>query len=268
MNHDISWERWDIKIANPSYGYPFKGTYCEIIRQRFSRGFGDEGETYVFVDNYYNVGSDKSVIIDREDWEEGAINLRVDWGTKGTWYYADGNQPLNIEIRFKQAEGSFPMAILKSLRVTSAVRDYSGEKKLHLVEYKMVDYDQVVMMPIKLHGMKEAGMRKWDQMIATLSKEDQEAWEAMKSNRKALEMSDYEQKQLQEQITRKIPGNEDPKFKPTPEQAKFIEDLILDSTKTKFKGFLEQGKLSSAAKTKMVDLLVSDMEQRRAKNPQ
>jgi hypothetical protein len=111
-------------------------------------------------------------------------------------------------------------------------------------------------------------MKKWNEMIATLSQEDQAAWEAMKPNRKALEMSDYEQKQLQEQITKKVPGNEDPKFKPTPEQAKLIEGLILDSTKTKFKGFLEQGKLSSAAKTKMVDLLVADMEQRRAKNPQ
>ena len=265
VNYGYTWERWDLKIANPSYGYPFKGTHCELTRNRFTKGVTDS-DTYIFVDYYSN--SDRSIIIDREDWDAGAINLRVDWGMgKGSWYYTDGNLPLNIEIRFKQVDGLFTMSNLNSLRVTSAVRDYSGEKKLHLVEYKILDYDQVVMMPVKLQGVKEAGMKKWNEMIATLSKEDQDAWEAMKSNRKALEMSDYEQKQLQEQITKKIPGNEDPKFKPTPEQAKFLEDLILDSTKTKFKGFLEQGKLSSAAKTKMVDLLVADMEQRRAKNP-
>ncbi len=191
INDQMSWERWDLKIANPSYGWPFKGIYCELSRTRFTKGLMGEDDTDVFIDTYTNTDSDKSIIIDREDWNAGVIDLRVDWGMgKGTWYYADGNQPLNIEIRFKQdyLMPDMPVAFsnLQSIRATSAVRDFTGEKKLHIVEYKLIDYDQVVMVPVKMRGVKESGMKKWNEMIASLSQEDRSAWEELKKDRKVL----------------------------------------------------------------------------------
>jgi len=66
-------------------------------------------------------------------------------------------------------------------------------------------------------------------------------------------------------VTKKYPGSNDPNFKATPDQIKYVEGLFMDLAETKFKRFFDQSKLSSDAKKKMLDLIRADLESKSTK---
>lgn len=253
-----SFERWDIQIQNPPYSPDMKGTYCHIVRERFSTGFLDDGNVYVNVDEYMNVGDTKSIVIDREDWNAGAIDLRIDWGMgKGSWFYANGEQPLFVQIRFTPDKtNNFMFSHLSSITATSTVKEYSGEQKLVQVKYNAAEYDYMLNAPLKFSGLKSGGQKRWNMMIDTLDDKDKAIWEDMKKRKDEMNVTNEELRKVTEAIKNKIPDIDKinkGERKATKEENEYTSKMYSDNYVNHFKAFLDNSRLSNSAKKKMIE---------------
>ena len=70
---------------------------------------------------------------------------------------------------------------LQSFKAIGIARGFSLSDTMTAIEYRIPKYTYTLNIPFEMRGLREEEAKKWDDMLTTLSKEDQKAWEKFRS---------------------------------------------------------------------------------------
>jgi hypothetical protein len=149
------WEQWDLQCYSVSAS-------CSLERVVFTYAFGDDKPPFIKSWNYST--ADGSLRAET-DWERGRLDLSFE--------YPDGVREA-VGIGLVCSGGSF---FLTSLRGVVLHRSLPGT--LLVLEHRLGPYDTKRTISLQLDGFKTAAHRAWDQLIESLSAEDQASWRAI-----------------------------------------------------------------------------------------
>ncbi len=160
------WEKWVLKIQDPSISTNNSGIWASLDRLVFMKAEDPLGAD-IFPYSYST--SDGTLNVTFADWKQGIIKLLVG---------AEWDNPITCTIKFHQVDSDLPglpMASLESVYGVVNITTILGKKKIK-IEYRATDHTYVLALPVILHGLKTAGEKRWDDLVTTLSPADQTAW--------------------------------------------------------------------------------------------
>jgi len=241
QKENAHWERWTIKCQDrPVLPSDPPGTWCDIERLLVFEFVG----TRVGVLNHSTF--DGSLKVLRADWDAGALDLRL--------IYADGSS-LDVELRLGYDDGN--LTRLRSFRGVAVTRDATGDRKLHTWEYRLAEYSYTLNVPVTMRGRKSGGAKLWNELITSLTPEDQRAWQELKKSRSQLRAPSPED--LERALIAAIPDYDaikQGKRTPTELEEREINRAGMEMTRKMFADFFAKSKLSAAAQQRMIQLLM------------
>jgi hypothetical protein len=175
----------------------------------------------------------------RADWPSGKLDFKV--------IYTDGDST-DVMIRFEWSGTSMHLRDFKGVAVTRGL--LSDEPAA--IEYRIPRYSSVLSVPIELKGFRSSGEKAWDDLIATLSPEDQAAWAAIRTDQK--NRPDLES--INARVQAAFPGwkaIDSGEKKLSPEEERRLEQLVRDELMAAFKQWLTKTSLSARAQNRMLD---------------
>lgn len=114
--------------------------------------------------------SDGTLRIVRADWPSGILDFTIVLQDRS-----------NIEVMARMNIRD-NLIILDSFKATSIARGlWSG--KMSTIDFKIPKYSYTLSTPIELRGIRTADDKEWDEMLATLSKQDQHLWQEFRANK-------------------------------------------------------------------------------------
>jgi hypothetical protein len=158
-------QRWTVNCRFPDYQGKLK-TYCSV--QVLSIYPWADRDSLPSVDEYSTV--DGNLEITDINWEKGQLDFDM----------LDPNKDrIHVFITLGTREKT-DQIFLESFKASITVRQVpSGEVTTY--EFKVPDYTYTLQLPLEMRGMATQGEKQWDDMIKTLSKEDQLAWAKLKA---------------------------------------------------------------------------------------
>lgn len=164
---------------------------------------------------------EENLDLSKTHWETGELNLEL--------IEPGSSSRTRVYVRLKYENS---LIRLESFRGYSDPRHIPVLKEtLPPIEYKIPPYTYALGTPVKLRGMLSESQKQWDDLIKSLSKQDQSTWEAMKRNSKRRPDLGPDTKSLEERLNREIPdfeGVAQGKRKPTPAEDKILDRVVAE----------------------------------------
>jgi hypothetical protein len=196
------------------------------------------------VTTHKHYSSDGTLRLNTVDWQKGKLDFTIVFTDKDT---------AEAMLRFKAKNN---MLCLDSFKAYGIAKGWFSDS-MAAIEYRIPKYTYILNIPMAMRGLRSMDDKRWDEMFATLSKDDQAAWQKSKlGSEKQCNLFDDKS---WEQIKRKaIPDYEKRKQKLdkeeglTPEEERKIWEMIVDELWTKC--FMKFG-ISSDGQKKIVNII-------------
>ena len=102
------------------------------------------------------------------NWQRGELDFNVVHKDKST---------IEVMLRMKFKDGSIYLGSFKAIGIARGIFTDS----MVPLEYKIPKYTYIMDVPVEMRGFRSMDDKKWDDMIATLSRQDQISWEKFKA---------------------------------------------------------------------------------------
>lgn len=214
-NHRL--QQWILRCSYP-VATTVHSTRCDlerlVIDKKLTPSSGD------IINQHWHSVSDGTLKLVNVDWPKGVLDFTVVHTDQST---------IEVMLRIKVTEKSL---YLKSFKATGIARGFLSNS-LTAIEYRIPKYTYMLNVPVEMNGLQPMADKEWDDLLTTLSKEDQKRWEDFRANLKDCSTRKEETKQ---------PGS--------PTVTEQINLMVDDLVKC-----LSKSKLSVTAQKKIVDLL-------------
>ncbi|MDA1304862.1 MAG: hypothetical protein O2999_11285 [Nitrospirae bacterium] len=157
-------ERWLLQCVYPDNLAKNVSTWCHLDRTKFMQ-FGDE----VFASSHDHYVSDGTLKLMDVDWERGILDLSVVHKDKTT---------TEVKIRMTIQNQSI---YLDSFEAFAISRGLFPDSPMTVIEFRIPKYTYTLNVPIKMLGLRSEEDKKLEDMVASLSQQDQKAWEKFKN---------------------------------------------------------------------------------------
>jgi hypothetical protein len=155
-------QQWILRCSYPDPLEKKLETFCSLER--------------VVIDDWGKLLSGAVITTHHHSSLEGTLRLlNVDWKRDQldfTIVYTD-NTTSEVMIRLKFKDGIIYLDSFKAFGISRGVFSDSMEA----IEYKIPKYTYIMNVPVEMRGLRSMDDKKWDDMSAALSKQDQAAWE-------------------------------------------------------------------------------------------
>lgn len=253
---DDLWERWSLKLADPSFSPRItgKGPHGTLERMIFSRSWGKDNTAAVDVRNYSTTDGDFKIL--RLDWKKCELDFQI--------VTMAGDPPIECEVRWTEdnsRDSIIAFAYLNSFRGLVTIRTLIN-KQLVSIEYRPTEYSHVLNLPMEMKGMKTAGQKLWNELVRSLSVEDQMAWYELRQHRNAWHIPTEDE--IIEAVRRKHPevkvADLKSKKEPTKELLEKLADASFELAQSNTLAFFANSKLSAAGQKTLTDFLKKDLQ--------
>jgi hypothetical protein len=169
-------EQWE-NDKKSTYRYQqwlFMISYPDILTKKWTIGITLERTIFDGVDNKFGIGAVASSRTHSQ--ADGTLQLRGVDPKRGIVDFTivfDDTSTAEVMLRMKFKDGSVYLDSFKAVGIARGVLSDT----MTPIEYRIPKYTYTLNVPIKMHGLREEGAKEWDDMLSTLSKEDQIAWE-------------------------------------------------------------------------------------------
>ena len=213
-------------------------TYCSLERMVLDDHRPTSPGVVVSTHNHSTL--DGTLQILRADWNDGKLDFN--------FTYTDGSTA-EVLIRMKYRGDIIYLESFKALGVARGIFSDS----MVTIEYKIPEYTYILNVPIEMRGLKSEEDKKWDDMVKTLKKEDQQALDKLdKCKSMDTILSD------KERLNKIFPDYEKidkGQKEPTLEEIKKINEMILEE----FSKCIADTGISKEGLTKVFNLLRDGM---------
>lgn len=194
-------------------------TSCNLERVVIDKWAGELiGGAMVTTHKHYS--SDGTLRLNAVDWQKGKLDFTIIFTDKDT---------AEVMLRFKTKN---TMLCLDSFKSFGIAKGWFSDSMV-AVEYRIPKYTYILSVPMAMRGLRSMDDKKWDEMFATLSREDQVAWQKFKAGSEK-QCNLYDNKSWEQIIRKVIPDYEKRILKTdeaepfTPEEEKKVQALWAD----------------------------------------
>ena len=161
-------QQWELHCSYPEPATNRQNTWCSlkrvVINEELTPGSG------AIIGTTKHDSSDGTLRLINADWERGRLDFTIVYSDRGT---------TEVMLGMKREGNIF---YLDSFKATAITRGTFVLTPLTTIEYRIPKYTYTLNVPVVMRGLKSTGAKEWDEMVATLSKEDQKAWEEFWAN--------------------------------------------------------------------------------------
>jgi len=160
------YQKWFLRASFPQPATKKRTTRCSLERLVITMWPETSLGTVISQHNHYQ--EDGTLKLQRVDWEKGILDFSIALADLST-----------IEIALRMGLKN-DRIYLKSFNAIGIARGMFSDT-MTAIEYKIPKYTYTLDVPVKMTGLRSENDKKWDDMIGTLSEEDQIAWEKSKA---------------------------------------------------------------------------------------
>lgn len=161
-------QQWDLHCSYPEPATNRPNTWCSLKRVVIDEELTPRSGAIIGTTKHDSSDGTLRLII--ADWESGRLDFTI--------VYSDGGTT-EVMLRMKREGNIF---YLDSFKATAITRGTIFLTPLTTIEYRIPKYTYTLNVPVVMRGLRSMGAKQWDEMVATLSKEDQKAWEEFWAN--------------------------------------------------------------------------------------
>lgn len=204
--------------------------------------------TGAMISTHRHYTSDGTLRLITADWEGGRLDFTIVNSDKST-------TEAMLSMKIKST-----LIFLDSFKATAITRGNFFDIPLTTIEYRMPKYTYTLNVPVLMRGLRPMGDKEWDEMFATLSKQDQNAWGEFKSTvagtcKNLDNISDDE-------LLKKTTSSETRRLElkkganpTTDEKSKMVNYIHAE-----FAQCFAQSKISAAGQRKIIELFTKDLK--------
>jgi len=188
---------------------------------------------------------EENLDLTRTDWERGELNIEL---------LEPDKTKTHVYVRLKYEDS---LILLQSFRAYSDARHVLKEP-LPPIKWEIPSYTYSLRAPVKLRGMLSEGQKQWNDLIETLSNQDQATWQAIKSDPKRRPSFGRDTKQFLERLKKDIPDIErveQGKREPTPAENKVLDNVVAEEATRKLSEWFANSGFSTEGQKKVTDFL-------------
>ncbi len=191
--HEEMNEQWLVKCHFPSIFTKKPTTYCSLDRTKFWLLKDDALATSL---KYESIEETLKLI--HADWESGVLDFSIVHKDKTT---------TEVKIRMIIEEKSIYLSSFQAYTIARGVFSDS----LAPIEFRIPQYTYTLNVPIKMRGLRSEEEKKMDDLLSSLSQQDQKAWTDFKvEGAKKCDLFPYRKTHTEEQMIKEIiPGWEE-----------------------------------------------------------
>jgi hypothetical protein len=195
--------------------------------------------------------SDGTLRLITADWEGGRLDFTIVNSDKSTT-----EAMLRMKIKGK-------LIFLDSFKATAITRGTSFLIPLTTIEYRLPQYTYTLNVPVLMRGLRPMAEKGWDEMFATLSEKDQNAWIEFKNNKLSqCEIGDISEEEMLKKVipseARRLELKEGTSSTTADERTRMV-NYFLSYTAGELAKCVANSKISAAGKKKIIDLLKTDL---------
>jgi hypothetical protein len=233
-------QQWVLQCSYPEPLEKRAETWCSLDRTVID----DWGKLMdgVLISTWNHNSLDGTLKLLYVDWQRGKLDFNIVYTDKSI---------TEVMVRMKFKDGFIYLDSFKAIGISRGILSDS----MVPIEYKIPQYTYIMNVPIEMKGLRSRDDKKWDDMLASLSKQDQTAWEKFRTT------SDKRCKNLgkrpdEEQLKKMIPNYE--RRKPqiekgdlTPEESRILANYAAEE----YAKCLANSDISKDGQKKIVDLM-------------
>jgi hypothetical protein len=157
------YQQWHFTVSYPDVVTKQRSTSCVLERTVFD-GLDRNTALGAIVASRMHSQTDGTLKLHRVDWKKGILDFTIVFDDMST---------AEIMLRMKYKDGAI---YLESFKAAGIARGILSDT-IRPIEYRIPKYTYTLNVPIKMQGLHSEEDKKRDDMLSTMSKEDQIAWE-------------------------------------------------------------------------------------------
>jgi len=182
-----SYELWNLNCSSHNIVSKKPTSWCSLDQNFF--WLHREDAVITFSHNFDS--SEGTLRLIHTDWENGVLDLDIVHGDKSV---------TTVKIRMVLKD---EIIYLRSFSAFAIRRGLSPDSPITPLEFRIPDYTYIVNVPVKMRGFRSEKEKKWDDILSSLSQQDQEAWENYQAE--GLNKCDLRNTSTIDQFREKIP---------------------------------------------------------------
>lgn len=155
------YQQWLLQCAYPDPGTGQAQTWCSLNRTVIDKWSEAMGGTVISTHKHYS--AEETLKLRRINWQRGELDFHI--------ILTDGST-IEVMLRMKFKDNSIHLDSFKAIGIARGILTDT----MVPLEYKIPRYTYTLNVPVEMIGLRSKKDKKWDDMIATLSKQDQESW--------------------------------------------------------------------------------------------
>jgi hypothetical protein len=160
-------QQWVLRCSYPDPFENLSSTTCSLDRVIIDKGWRpSDGD---MIGKHSHNSSDGTLKFVSVNWPRGVLDFTVVHTDRST---------IEVLMRFK-AKGT--ILYLDSFKATGIARGVLSDS-MSTIEYRIPKYSYVLSVPVDMRGLRSATDKEWDELLSTISKEDQKIWHALFAN--------------------------------------------------------------------------------------
>jgi len=234
-------QKWFLDCSYPDPLTRKPNTSCSLERTIIDN-WGKTSPGVVIGTRNHNTLDGTLKLLDAQ-WQRGKLDFNI---------VLDDNSTIEVMLRMKLKDGSIYLDSFKAISIARGILSNS----MSSIEYKIPKYTYILNVPFEMIGLRSMDAKKWDDMIASLSKQDQASWDKFKTT--SAQKCRALDKTTDEQVLKKIiPNYErrkselDKGAELTPEEKNKVADYFAEE----FAKCLANSGISKNGQKKIVDSL-------------
>lgn len=232
-------QQWFLNCDYPEFLTKAPKTWCSLDRVVIDEGLTQHSGA--MIKSHQHHFSDGTLKLVRADWPRGVLDFTVVHRDKST---------IEVMLRMKIKDG---LIHLDSFKGTGIARGLLSNT-MTTIEYRIPRYTYMLSVPLEMRGLRSASDKEWDEMLATLSKEDRKSWEDFRA--KMLNVCELNKGPDGELLQKAIPNYEARTLSDlTPEEKRRLAAVMADEWAKDLAKCLATTKISPAGQKKIIGLM-------------
>jgi len=160
--NSIRYQQWFLQADFPDPISKKTNTWCNLERIIIDKWEKGHIQTIIGVRNHSPENG--TLKFQRLDWAKGVFDCSI---------VLDDLSTIEIMLRMKLKDGAIWLQSFKAVGIARGI----FSDTMTTIEYRIPKYTYTLNVPIEMRGLRSEEDKKTDDMLSTLSKEDQIAWE-------------------------------------------------------------------------------------------
>jgi hypothetical protein len=156
------YQQWSIQASFPEPSTKKRVTWCNLERVIIDKWGKEMGGPIIATRTHSP--TDGTLKFQHVNWEKGILDFSI---------VLDDLSTIEMMLRMTLKDGTI---YLKSFKAVGIARGFLSDT-MTAIEYRIPKYTYTLDVPVEMKGLRSEDDKKWDDMLGTLSKEDQIAWE-------------------------------------------------------------------------------------------